>query len=655
MKATLQIRQKQQLAMTPQLQQAIHLLQLSTQELEQEIGRAVAQNPFLERVDPPRHDTISLHADGSTRAGATYGEHTDYGERADYGERSERGGSTGPRAGHDDAHDGYTGISITGAGETYGGSNGFRDAGSPGGEGHYDGESAHHSESASRSETAYDSETTYDSEAAYDSASAYGARESVGDEGWGFDTPGPRPDGSDQDESFRHALASEVSLQTHLLDQLAETRCTPRQRALTELLIWELRDDGYFSPDFVLDELMASLQARASAPGPLPGDDTTPAATLSLQQDLETALEILQGLDPAGVGARSPGECLRLQLLRLAEASHPAPGAPAHTPQGASIPPHTPAPAASAASPGPATPDILPLALQLVSDDCLPLLADQKDDLLCRRLRCTPALLRAARLLIRSLDPHPGNRFGSEPAGYIIPDLTVRHTPRGWRAELTTSAMPRLRVHDEYESLLKNHQPAEKSAAQNPKSGAEWVQRVTEDSHDETASTTTGPAASGLLQQLQEARSLARQVQQRGQTILQVAQAIIDRQKPFFSQGPEALRPLVLRDIAEAIGRHETTVSRATSHKYIRTPFGIFELKYFFSSQVATDSGGLTASNAIRAQIQKLIEQENPHQPLTDADITEMLGQRGIQVARRTVAKYRESLNILPASQRRRR
>lgn len=608
MKAALQIRQKQQLALTPQLQQAIHLLQLSTADLEQEIGRAVSQNPFLERLDTAGTDAPpAFDAAGDT------------------------------------AHTGTSDRDITTDND-------------PG---------------------PYTADEGWDPD--HDTADAHG-----GDDTWGTGTGSA--DGSEGNEA--PALSTEPTLQAHLLAQLGEIRCTPRQHALITLLIWELRDDGYFPPDFSLealagsallpDERFASHPSPERRPSSRPSSATQPFATPSasrsadgtpvypdpagrgqpaqpLPTELDAALATLQGFDPAGVGARSPGECLRLQLQRLQEdvpAARTTPFQPSsgQPPAQQNTPAQNPTPDCGTA------PALIDLALQLTRDDCLPLLADHRDELLCRRLRCTPAMLGAARTLIRSLDPHPGNRFGHEPPGYITPDVTVRHTGHGWRAELNHRAQPRLRVHDEYESLLKkNNQSSETPAAQNRKSGAEWEQQVTEDSHDESASQpATGPAAGHpLLQQLQEARSLARSVQQRGETILQVAQAIIDRQKPFFSHGPEALRPLVLRDIAEAVGRHETTVSRACTQKYLRTPFGIFELKYFFGSHVATDTGGHTASGAIRAQIEKLIQQENPHQPLTDTDLTEMLGQRGIQVARRTVAKYRESLNILPAAQRR--
>ena len=598
MKPVLQTRQSQQLLLTPQLQQAIRLLQLSTADLEQEIERAVEQNPFLERVEPPRHDTVSLHADGSLRH-----------ERMSSTDAWPPVGSSAASA-QDIGADAYNAgtarqdvdLASHGA-DTFG----------------------EHDPTASSDERP--DITLIDSGPG-------------GDDTWGITrSAGPAPEGDD-DEPYGSTLTSSPSLREHLLDQLAEIHCDARQRALIHLLIWEVGDDGYLPAGFSLETLADEFMA--GAPRSQDTDDATERlAPADLSAELEAALQTLQGFDPPGVAARTPSECLRLQLLHLqqdrADASHRT--ASSHgTPSGGPV---------TEASPEPT--DLIDLALQLVSDDCLPLLAKHEDALLCKRLSCSPAELRAARALIQSLDPHPGNRFDAEPSRYIIPDIIVRRTAHGWRAEPNPATRLSLRVHDEYEALLKNHRKAAPSPAQTGRSGAEWEQQVTEDSHAESPSA----PEHNLLHQLQEARTLARNVQQRSDTIVLVAQAIVDRQKAFFNHGPEALRPLVLRDIAEVVGRHESTISRATSQKYIRTPFGTFELKYFFGSQVATDSGGAASSTAVCALIQKLIEQEDTNQPLSDSQLTELLGQKGIQVARRTVAKYRESLKILPAAQRR--
>ena len=596
MKPALQTRQSQQLLLTPQLQQAIRLLQLSTADLEQEIERAVEQNPFLERVEPPRHDTVSLHADGSLR--------------------HERMSSTDtwPPVGSSAASAQNIGADAYNAGTA-----------------RQDVDLASHGA---------DTFGEHDPTASSDDRPEITLLDSGpgGDDTWGITrSAGPAPEGDD-DEPYGSTLTASPSLREHLLDQLAEIHCDARQRALIHLLIWEVGDDGYLPAGFSLDA--PAEEFIASALGSQDTDDAATAGELApadLSAELEAALQTLQSFDPPGVAARTPGECLRLQLLHLQQdrADASLRTASAH--------------GAPSGSPVTEPADLIALALQLVSDDCLPLLAKHEDALLCKRLSCSPAELRAARTLIQSLDPHPGNRFDAEPSRYIIPDIIVRRTAHGWRAEPNPSARLSLRVHDEYEALLKNHRKAAPSPAQTGRSGAEWEQQVTEDSHAESPSA----PEHNLLHQLQEARTLARNVQQRGDTIVLVAQAIVDRQKAFFNHGPEALRPLVLRDIAEVVGRHESTISRATSQKYIRTPFGTFELKYFFGSQVATDSGGAASSTAVCALIQKLIEQEDTNQPLSDSQLTELLGQKGIQVARRTVAKYRESLKILPAAQRR--
>lgn len=598
MKPALQTRQSQQLLLTPQLQQAIRLLQLSTADLEQEIERAVEQNPFLERVEPPRHDTVSLHADGSLR--------------------HERMSSTDtwPPVGSSAASAQDIGADAYNAGTA-----------------RQDVDLASHG-----ADTFGEHDPTASSDERPDITLLDSGPD--GDDTWGITrSAGPAPEGDD-DEPYGSTLTSSPSLREHLLDQLAEIHCDARQRALIHLLIWEVGDDGYLPAGFSLETLADEFMA--GAPRSQDTDDATERlAPADLSAELEAALQTLQGFDPPGVAARTPGECLRLQLLHLQQnrADASLRTASAHgAPSGSPVTEATPEPT-----------DLIALALQLVSDDCLPLLAKHEDALLCKRLSCSPAELRAARALIQSLDPHPGNRFDAEPSRYIIPDIIVRRTAHGWRAEPNPSARLSLRVHDEYEALLKNHRKAAPSPAQTGRSGAEWEQQVTEDSHAESPSA----PEHNLLHQLQEARTLARNVQQRGDTIVLVAQAIVDRQKAFFNHGPEALRPLVLRDIAEVVGRHESTISRATSQKYIRTPFGTFELKYFFGSQVATDSGGAASSTAVCALIQKLIEQEDTNQPLSDSQLTELLGQKGIQVARRTVAKYRESLKILPAAQRR--
>ncbi|MFN7087113.1 MAG: RNA polymerase factor sigma-54 [Burkholderiales bacterium] len=232
-------------------------------------------------------------------------------------------------------------------------------------------------------------------------------------------------------------------------------------------------------------------------------------------------------------------------------------------------------------------------------------------------LHCDDSTLRAVQKLITGLNPRPGRDFSPEDTRYIVPDVIVRKVKGTWVAALNSEAMPRLRVNRLYADILRRSRNTDSQQ---------------------------------LSSQLQEAKWLIKNVRQRFDTILRVSQAIVDRQRHFFEHGEVAMRPLVLREIAEALDLHESTVSRVTTQKFMHTPRGIFELKYFFGSHVTTDSGGAASSTAIRALIKQLVSAENSRKPLTDSQISEILGQQGIVVARRTIAKYRESLQILPVN-----
>ena len=224
--------------------------------------------------------------------------------------------------------------------------------------------------------------------------------------------------------------------------------------------------------------------------------------------------------------------------------------------------------------------------------------------------------IKAAQALITSLNPRPAAGYAQVEARYITPDVIVKKLKGKWTAYINPDAYPRLRINRLYSEIL---------AKQRRGNG-------------------------NLTTQLQEARWLIKNVQQRFDTIHRVTQAIVDRQRQFFEHGEVAMRPLVLREIADILGLHESTVSRVTSQKYMATPRGIFELKYFFGSHVATDTGGACSATAIRALIKQLIGAEDGKKPLSDSQLSEILGQQGIVVARRTVAKYRESLNIPPVN-----
>jgi RNA polymerase sigma-54 factor len=241
--------------------------------------------------------------------------------------------------------------------------------------------------------------------------------------------------------------------------------------------------------------------------------------------------------------------------------------------------------------------------------------AQREFNKLKKALDCDDEDLREAQAVIRQCNPHPGAAFASDVSDFVVPDVIVRRAKDGWSVLLNPEVMPRLRVNSLYASLMKQ-----------------------------------GKSETQMNAQLQEAKWLIKNMRQRFDTILRVAQAIVDRQRNFFSHGAVAMRPLVLREIADTLGLHESTISRVTTQKYMLTPHGMFELKYFFGSHVATEAGGEASSTAIRALIVQLTGAEDPKNPLSDSKIAEMLGEQGMVIARRTVAKYREALKIPPVS-----
>lgn len=265
----------------------------------------------------------------------------------------------------------------------------------------------------------------------------------------------------------------------------------------------------------------------------------------------------------------------------------------------------------------PATPG-LATALALTRD-ALPLVAAQQYSLLQRQLQCGAGELELALALVRSCHPRPGAAIQPSRTEYLIPDVFVRRTAQGWVVELNRSAVPQIRLNEGYAGLI-----------------------------------TRAPDHAALRTQLQEARWLLKSLEIRNDTLLRVARTIVERQSAFLERGEEAMQPLILRDVALSIGMHESTVSRVTSGKYLHTPRGVFELRYFFSSQVPGEDGAGVSATAIRARIRRLVAGEAPGQPLSDSELAGRLSADGIQVARRTIAKYRESLGIPPSGERRR-
>jgi RNA polymerase sigma-54 factor len=260
------------------------------------------------------------------------------------------------------------------------------------------------------------------------------------------------------------------------------------------------------------------------------------------------------------------------------------------------------------------------LALRIVENE-LELLARNDMAKLARRLHASEEDTTAAAILIRSLDPRPGAAMDTTPVEYVAPDVYARKDGTRWRVVLNPDSQPKLSLNQHYCSLI----------AQARSDDASWMRG-----------------------QLQEARWLIKSLESRAETLLKVAEAIVRRQSAFLDYGPEAMQPLVLREVAEEVGMHESTISRVTTRKYIHTPRGTYELKYFFSSGVSTEDGGSASATAIQAMLRKLVDGEDPRKPLSDQALAEELHNKGIQVARRTVAKYREILRIPSSSERQR-
>ncbi|TWI60811.1 RNA polymerase RpoN-/SigL-like sigma 54 subunit [Pseudoduganella lurida] len=484
MKQSLQLRTSQHLALTPQLQQSIRLLQLSTLELHQELEQLLTDNPLLERLDDPLDRSVRLLGDGAiNQAPAT------------------------PDA---------------------------------------------PAENAPPQEGATPAEPE-----AYDGAGD--SNEGGADSDWSSAGSGKGPD---DDDSRPQLEAGGRSLREHLMEQMRVTVQPPRDRALVELIIDALDDNGY------LEESLEEIHARLPEELEIDADE------------LRTALKLLQSFDPVGIGARDASECLALQIRRM-------PGVPLVTRR---------------------------MALCIVEKH-LQWFAQRDFNKLKKALDCDDEDLREAQAVIRQCNPHPGAAYAADVSDYVVPDVVVKKGRNGWIVTLNNDVMPRLRVNALYASLLKQ-----------------------------------GKGETQMNAQLQEAKWLIKNMRQRFDTILRVAQAIVERQKNFFSHGAVAMRPLVLREIADTLGLHESTISRVTTQKYMLTPHGMFELKYFFGSHVATEAGGEASSTAIRALIVQFTGAEDPKNPLSDSKIADMLGEQGMVIARRTVAKYREALKIPPVS-----
>jgi RNA polymerase sigma-54 factor len=540
MKPGLSLRMSQHLALTPQLQQSIRLLQLSTLDLAAEVEQMLGDNPFLERSS---EDAPQSEGDGE-------------GDAAIYSIAN--GAGSIRTTGQNDAENDDFGQS--GASDASGAAEQPELADFPdwGGDG--------------SSDLAPD-----DSE-------------------WGGDAPArQQPSGDSDSEAEAADLAHEhQSLQQFLRHQALALRLSELDRAALHFLIESLNDDGYLSD--TLPELARALLQSADSDRSEDGEDGGNYEDYEDYEDYEELLHrftvarhLLRSLEPTGVGAHGLAECLTLQLQALQ-------------------------------SDAAADPAIVRIAL-CACQQPLEWLARRDVRRLGQACGTNEERMRAALGLIARLEPRPGRRFAHVERNAIIPDVLVRPigtSGQQWSVRLNPDVMPRLRVHDIYARALRGHKGS--------------------DGHQ------------ALQQRLQEARWFIKNIQQRFDTILRVSQAIVERQKNFFVHGALAMRPLVLREIADELGLHESTISRVTSAKYMATPQGTFELKHFFGSGLGTDTGGNASSTAVRALLQQFIAAESAAKPLSDSQLAEMLKEQGIECARRTVAKYREGLKIPVAS-----
>ncbi len=364
---------------------------------------------------------------------------------------------------------------------------------------------------------------------------------------------------SEASPSFEHYASAPKTLRQVLWEQAVLLPLGPEEQVIALAIVDAIDDRGYLS--LPLEEIGEGLSAD--------------------MESCRRVLGLIQGLHPPGVGARDLRECLLIQLRQL--------------------PPETPWREPAMA----------------IVDQHLEALGARQYEKLMQALSLDEVGLKGAIRLIRTLDPHPGDRVGDVTVPWVIPDVIVEKRRGLWRVSLNPEAVPRVRLHPDYSRLEVGDED----------------QRY-------------------IRARLQEAKWFLKSLQSRHQTLLRVAQCIVERQRGFLEHGEEAMEPLVLQDVAAALGIHESTVSRITTQKYAATPKGVYELKYFFSNAVGGGEKPFSAT-ALRAFIRRLIAEEDPRKPLSDLQIASLLSRQGITIARRTVAKYRELLKIPPAKERR--
>lgn len=422
----------------------------------------------------------------------------------------------------------------------------------------------------------------------------------------GFDVGGQR----EQFESLQYVEPVSVEtrdLADHLRDQLQMLEIAPRQRLLCEEIIGNISEDGYLgvTAEQILDSANQWLLSNnPAAPGPDDdeldddGRDETaraptdgngsalpPGVIPFALPEFETALTLIQSLDPAGVGARDLRECLLLQLRDAGDSAS--------------------------------------LTYRFVDEAFADLIAHRWNDL-ARKFGVEPREAQTAADALSRFDPKPGLKYSDQGDAYIIPDLIVDKIDNRYHVFLNDTGVPRLRLSRAYQEIARDRA------------------KMTAENRDFIAS------------RMNSATWMVQAIEQRRQTMLKVMNFIVDRQREFFEKGIEYLRPLTLREVAEVISMHESTVSRVTNEKYVQTPRGVLPLKFFFSSALSTASGEDASARSIRAKLEKMVAEEKSAKPLTDQQIVHLFEEQGIQIARRTVAKYRDQLGILPARMRKR-
>jgi RNA polymerase sigma-54 factor len=386
---------------------------------------------------------------------------------------------------------------------------------------------------------------------------------------------------ADTSEFRERVTVQGQGLADYLRSQIQLLDLTERQKLLAETIIGDISDDGYMTvpPEEVAQNANDMLQEFASEHENLPAPAPFTAA------EVEAALQIIQSLDPPGIGARNLRECLRLQLRDQKRTDS--------------------------------------LEYRLLEEAYDDFIAHRWSEL-GKRLGIDPQQVQDAADLVARLDPKPGLRYSASGEDYIVPDLIVEKIDGEYRVYLNDQNLPRLRLSRAYREVARDKKKF------------------------------VGENRDFITQRLNSAQWMIQAIEQRRQTMLKVMHFIVDRQREFFDKGIEFLKPLTLREVAEVINMHESTVSRVTNEKWVQTPRGVLPLKFFFSSALSTTSGEDASARAIRAQIEKLVKEEDPLEPLTDQQIVQRLREKGVRIARRTVAKYRDQLGILSARMRRR-